>query len=250
MSTSTHCIASVVNADTKIELSCHGNMRWPVWISRRRAIKSVFIVTAVLLAAYMLSLHLGGCAAPVHGLWPPESNEDRFKVIVFADGLHSEIGIWSDDDPEGQELDRLVSWSYGEEKYYLERKRGVCGKLRATLLPTVGVVRVHRAGGRFRDSQDLPEAIWTFCVSREGHNRLLAHVRAERASTAAVSTTEYSDWYPAKRSYHALHNCHHWTARALRETGLPIWSSHALFRWSLERQLDRAEKMMGNFVRQ
>ena len=46
-----------------------------------------------------------------------------------------------------------------------------------------------------------------------------AHVRAERASTTALSSTKDSEWYPAKRSYHAFHNCHHWTSRALREAG-------------------------------
>ena len=199
----------------------------------------------MLLAGYVLSLHLGGCAAPVRGLWPAESDEERFKIIVFADALHSEIGIWPADDPEGRQPDDLVSWSYGEKKYYMEGKTGFGGKLRATLIPTEGVVRVHRAGWRFRGSQHLPEKTWTFYVSRKGYDRLLAHVRAERASTAAVSTTEFSEWYAAKRSYHMLHNCHHWTARTLRKAGLPIWSSHALFRWSLERQLDRAERMMG-----
>lgn len=217
--------------------------RSPRHNSRRRAIRAILIATAVLLAGYALSLHLGGHAAPVRGLWPPKDDEERFKIIVFADGLHSEIGIWPKDDPEGKHPDRLVSWSYGEKKYYLERKTGVRGKLRAMLIPTEGVVRVHGVGWRFRDSQSLPEETWTFYVSRQGHNRLLAHVRAERASTTAVSSTKNSEWYPAKRSYHAFHNCHHWTARALREAGLPIWFTHSFFRWSLERQLDRAERM-------
>lgn len=216
-------------------------MRWPRL--RRRAIQATSGTTALLLAGYTLSLHLGGCAAPVHDLWPPKSEEERFKVIVFADALHSEIGIWPEDDPEGRHPGHLVSWSYGEKKYYLEGKTGFCGQLRATLIPTRGVVRVHRAGWRFRGGEHLPERTWTFYVSREGYKRLLAHVRAERGSTAAVARTEFSEWYPAKRSYHALHNCHHWTANALRDAGLPIWSSHAIFRWTLERQLDRAERM-------
>jgi len=195
---------------------------------------------------YGFSLYRGGFSAPIRDLWPPDRGDQQFKIVIFTDGLHSEIGVWPENDAEGQRSQSLESWSYGERGYYMEGKTGVIGMLRATLIPTAGVVRVHRAGWRFTGTQNLPDKTWELYVSREGYDRLLAHVRAQCESTNVIFATGRSEWYDAKHSYHTFHNCHHWTARALRAAGLPVWSSHALFRWSLEKQLDRAVKMQRN----
>ena len=49
-------------------------MRWPgTQVPDVVRLEATSSSTALLLAGYVLSLHLGGCAAPVRGLWPAKS---------------------------------------------------------------------------------------------------------------------------------------------------------------------------------
>lgn len=197
----------------------------------------------LLLAGYFVSAWFGGCAGPIVDLWPPEPAAGGHRIVVSVDSWHSVIGVYPQDDPEGEDASRLEEWSYAEKGYYLEGDAGCSGTLRALFLPSTGVVQLARLGRPWSERTPQPPARqWFFRLSREGYRNLVDFCRAARSSEEPLRAGR-STWYPARRDYHAFHHCHHWTARALRSAGLPVWSFYALFKWSLEAQLDRAAAM-------
>ncbi len=212
---------------------------------RQKVIAAGLFLLALLGTVLLVSALGGGCAAPVKGLWPPGPGEERFKIIVSIDRWHGLIGKWPQSDPTGRRMEDLTEWGYAERRYYLDGDVGPSGTLRALFLPSEGVVQVAQAGLTWSERTPQPPArMWTFYLTRRGYEKLLAHLATERKSTNVISRAGGARWYLSARSYHALHHCHHWTARALRAAGLPVWSSYALFKWSLERQLDRAQKFV------
>jgi hypothetical protein len=198
---------------------------------------------AVLLALglYFASMALGGCARPVAGLWPPGPGQRRHKITVATMAMHSEVGVWPEDDPEGSRPEDVTLWGFGDRQYFLEDDTDTGTTLRALFLPSEGVVR-QVPGRRVREARAVADREWTFYVTDEGRRRLVAYLEAQKADRT-VSTRDGCRWYPAEDSYHALNHCHCWTARALRAAGLPIWPSHAVFKWSFHRQLDRAARI-------
>ena len=196
--------------------------------------------TSVLGPALALFL-LGACASPVPGLWPPAEGEPSFRVQVSVDTWHSVIAIWPADDPAGADPGRMREWSYADRRYYLEGKTGCSGSCGAVLWPTDATVQVSEDPVPFyRRTPQPPARHWTFWLSSRGHRRLRVFLAAEKESKDVVSNLARSRWFVAKHDYYAFHHCHHWTARALREAGLPVWSFYSIFKWSFEAQLDRA----------
>jgi hypothetical protein len=192
------------------------------------------------LAVYLLIAWMGGCAQPVKGLWPPAAGEPSYHIVVSTDQWHSVIGLWPLDDPEGRSAAGLEEWSYAEKGYYLEGDSGCSGTLRALFVPSAGVLQESRLGRPWSERTPQPPARqWSFRLSERGYRALRSFLESEGASGSPIVEGE-SSWYAAAASYHLFHQCHHWTARALREAGLPFWSFYAFFKWSLEAQLDRA----------
>jgi hypothetical protein len=195
---------------------------------------SVSLPVRTLVAVLVLA---AGCAQPVAGLWPPRAGEPTHRVIVSTDNWHSVIGLPRDDG-------RLDEWSYASKAYYLEREDGFFGTLSAVFIPGDAVVLTRVSDRPWAETTTQPPGrSWTFDLSEEGYARLVAYVAAERASETPCSHAGGALWFDATSSYGGLHHCQHWTASALREAGLPVWSVYALFKWSLEAQLDRAEAM-------
>lgn len=183
---------------------------------------------------------LNGCASPVEGLWPPADNEPRHRILVSIDRWHSEIGVWPEDDPRGERIADIEEWGFAEQAYYLKGEAGSSWEARAILVPSDGVVLRSRRGRPFSQrAPDPPAREWSFEIGAEGYRRLRAHLEAARSSDVALQEGP-TTYFASRSSYHALHHCHHFTARALRAAGLPVWSSYSLFKWSLEMQLDRA----------
>jgi hypothetical protein len=186
---------------------------------------------------------ISGCASPVDGLWPPREGEASYRILVSVDSWHSVIGLWPKDDPRGAKMADIDEWGFVERDYYLDGDSGSSGTMRAMLVLSDGVVVRAREGEPWSErTYDPPARAWSFEISEEGHRRLREHLEAERLSEEPFRTGA-STFFASTASYHALHHCHHFTARALREAGLPIWSAYSLFKWSLEAQLDRAAEM-------
>lgn len=210
--------------------------------------------------AAALCLAAAACAQPIAGLWPPGPGDVTHRIVVSTDAWHSVIGLCRENGQATQDAPsapaaapeatrqagspRFEEWGFAEKGYYLEGDNGVCGTLRALFLPSAGVVSVTRGDRTWAERTPQPPGrSWEFDLTDAGFARLAAFLRAEVASPTPISHAGGAEWFDAASSYHAFHHCHHWTASALREAGLPVRPAFALFKWSLESQLDRAERI-------
>jgi len=131
-------------------------------------------------------------------------------------------------------------WGYAERAWYLEKRQGFTGVLRALLWPTEGVVEVgiHESIWAER-TQKPPVEAFRFQISEAGYLSLRSYLRATIASQEPVGIVGNSRFCVARSSYHLFHHCHHYTAKGLREAGLPISMSGALTRGGFAKQLRR-----------
>jgi hypothetical protein len=131
-------------------------------------------------------------------------------------------------------------WGYAERAWYLEKRQGFTGVLRALLWPTEGVVEVgiHESIWAER-TQKPPVEAFRFQISEAGYLSLRSYLRATIASDEPVGIVGNSRFCVARSSYHLFHQCHHYTAKGLREAGLPISMWGALTRYSFAMQLRR-----------
>jgi len=131
-------------------------------------------------------------------------------------------------------------WGYAERAWYLEKRQGFTGVLRALLWPTEGVVEVGIHGSIWAErTQKPPVEAFKFQISEVGYRNLRSYLRATIASEEPVGIVGNSRFCVARSSYHLFHHCHHYTAKGLREAGLPISMSGALTRDGFAKQLRR-----------
>ena len=131
-------------------------------------------------------------------------------------------------------------WGYAERAWFLEKRQGFTGVFRALLWPTEGVVEVgiHESIWAER-TQKPPVEAFRFQISEAGYWSLRSYLRATIASEEPVGIVGNSRFCVARSSYHLFHHCHHYTAKGLREAGLPISMRGALTRNGFARQLRR-----------
>ena len=200
------------------------------------AIRALLLASILALAA--------GCASPIEGLWPPAPGEPSHRILVFSDHWHTSIGVWGQDDPEGRDPATYREWGYAHRGFYHDGETGSCAVCSAIFIPSAAVVLVRKDGEDMRTlSEHGPVLGWEFRLTPQGHRALLAHLEAEKAEPTPFDDLRGYDWYVATHSYHGLHHCHHWTIRALRAAGLPVWSIYATFRPWTRAQLDRAARI-------
>jgi hypothetical protein len=131
-------------------------------------------------------------------------------------------------------------WGYAERAWYLEKRQGFTGVLRALLWPTEGVVEVGIQESIWAErTQKPPVEAFRFQISEAGYLSLRSYLRATIASEEPVGMVGNSRFCVARSSYHLFHHCHHYTAKGLREAGLPISMSGALTRGGFAKQLRR-----------
>ena len=213
-------------------------------------------------AATTLLLLALGCASPVQELWPPAKGAPAHTIIVSIDTWHAMIAFpqnrtegpglrtepqASAGPPDASPLTPHASyeeWGYAEQAWYLEGQMGFTGAIRALFWPSPGVVEVGHYNQMWSDRTPQPPAErFTFRLSEEGYLRLRQHLQETKASAEPVLTTDGSRFFPANRSYHVFHQCHHYSAHALREAGLPISTFWALTRRMFAAELRRAERI-------
>ena len=136
-------------------------------------------------------------------------------------------------------------WGYAEQAWYLERRMGLGGVLRALFWASSGVVEVglHEQLWSQRTPQP-PADQFTFHLSENGYVRLRHYLEASKAARSPILKAGGSEFYRATDSYHVFHNCHHYAAGALRAARLPISTFWALTRGMLAAQLRGAEQMV------
>ena len=201
-------------------------------------------------AATSLLLLMLGCASPVQSLWPPPKGAKTRTIIVSVDTWHAMIafptGSANTNSPDASRLTphEYEEWGYAEQAWYIEGRTGVTGAIRALFWPSQGVVEVGQHSQVWSDRTPQPPADrFTFQLSEEGYQRLRQHLEGTRASSEPLFRTNGSTFYPATRSYHLFHQCHHYSALALREAGLPISTFWALTRSMFAAELRRTERL-------
>ena len=212
------------------------------------------------LSALGLVLQVGGCAAPVSGLWPPPPDRPVQEIVVSLDTWHAMIALPLDDGPEGQALradkqsvrlpdstpmtQAFEEWGYAERAWYVEGRQGPTGAIRALLWPTAGTVEVGQHDRLWAERTPQPPAdLFILPVTAEGAAGLRQHLRATIADDLPIAHADGSQFYPARHTYHLFHTCHQYAAAALRAAGLPLRPALAFTRSSLALQLQRAMTM-------
>jgi hypothetical protein len=179
---------------------------------------------------------------------------DSISIVVSLDAAHSMIALpveasvsYVSGDHGGAGTDAATGkpriyeeWGYAERAWFLEKRQGFIGVLRALLWPTEGVIEVgvHQSIWAER-TQKPPAEAFRFHISKTGYLKLRSYLRATIASEEPVGIVGNSRFCVARSSYHLFHHCHHYTAKGLREAGLPISTSRALTRNGFARKLRR-----------
>lgn len=179
---------------------------------------------------------------------------DSISIVVSLDAAHSMIALpvegqgshggsdhnttRTDDTPGAPRV--YEEWGYAERAWYLEKRQGFTGVLRALFWPTEGVVEVglHQSIWAERARKPPVEA-FKFRISTAGYRSLRSYLRETILSEEPVGIVGNSRFCVARSSYHMFHHCHHYTAKGLREAGLPISMSRTLTRDGFARQLRR-----------
>ena len=119
-------------------------------------------------------------------------------------------------------------WGYAERAWYLEKRQGFTG----CSVRSCGRRRASSKSGFMKSiwaerTQKPPVEAFRFQISEVGYRSLRSYLRATIASEEPVGIVGNSRFCVARPSYHLFHHCHHYTAKGLREAGLPIsmWGS-------------------------
>ncbi|THJ25141.1 MAG: DUF2459 domain-containing protein [Nitrospira sp. CG24E] len=158
---------------------------------------------------------------------PPVFHARGIHVVTRTDGVQRESPAYEE-------------WGYAERAWYLEKRQGFTGVIRALLWPTEGVVEVGTHDSIWAErTQKPPVESFRFQISEAGYLSLRSYLRATIASEEPVGIVGNSRFCVARSSYHLFHHCHHYTAKGLREAGLPISMRGALTRNGFAKQLRR-----------
>src|SRR5262245_56135853 len=178
---------------------------------------------------------------------PQLQTNNPVPIVVSLDAAHSMIALPVRGDKEASGMGStprapliFEEWGYAERAWYLEKRQGFMGVIRALLWPTEGVVEVgiHESIWAER-AQKPPVEAFRFQISEAGYWGLRSCLRATIASEEPVGIVGNSRFCVARSSYHLFHHCHHYTAKGLLEAGLPISMRGALTRNSFAKQLRR-----------
>ena len=189
--------------------------------------------------AMLASLAFGACAAPPPNPAPPQDDGPRIAIYLVAHDKHSGIavrrtdvpaGLW----PESRDFPRAdyleVGW--GDRDYYYGRNQGFTDALRAAFAPDNPSV-LHVAGVRGPLPKSFPASeIIEVTVPRAGFDRLVRYIHDEYDRAGSTVATPlgpglYGDsrFYAARETFNLTRTCNVWTARGLRDAGLPIEDS-------------------------
>lgn len=140
----------------------------------------------------------------------------------------------------------VVGW--GNDEFYRAQKVTLPILLRAIFLAEPSVLHVAGVPGRVTDF--FPHRrVYKLSVGDAGFSKMLRYLDAAFALDAAgqripVQHGFYpaSQFYQARGKYFLLKTCNVWTARALREAGVPVSPPFALTSGNLMWQLRRSRK--------
>ena len=166
---------------------------------------------------------------------PPSAN-DCVTIQLWSSGWHADIVLPADafdDDhpvrslfPDAQSF--LIGW--GERDFYMATDAGFWKGLKAIIPPSPSVVHVIAASGPIEDTPRRRSDVVTFAVSQDGARQIADAVAASLSydeTGAPIVLGEgrvagASRFLAARGNFHLFNMCNHWTARRLREAGVPV----------------------------
>lgn len=184
----------------------------------------------------LLAWALTACAAPPR--IEPGDGERELTIYVVSHGWHTGIVIGIDDIPPGacaeaQEFPHasFIEVGWGDRGYYRHPDPGIGTASRAALFGGPGVL--HLVGLDHSPRVEFPQSVVVaMLVSRQGMRRLCAYVAASferdvegKPRYLGPGLYGVSRFYGSRERFHLFNTCNIWTARALREAGLPIGPS-------------------------
>ena len=188
---------------------------------------------------FLAGIALGACTSPAPNPPLAQDGGPRVAIYLVAHDKHSGIalrradipaGLW----PESYDFPRAdyleVGW--GDRDYYYGRNQGFTDALRAAFGSNNPSV-LHVAGVRGTLAQSFPASeIIEVRVTRDGFDRLVHYIhdeydRAGASVAAPLGPGLYGDsrFYPGRETFSLQRTCNVWTARGLRDAGLPIEDS-------------------------
>jgi uncharacterized protein (TIGR02117 family) len=188
-----------------------------------------------LAATLALSLGQIACSAPLREAYPPALGEPVTSVAVVNHGWHTGIAVRPANIPEDVWPERRdlgaaeqleVAW--GDRDFYMAPRGTAKLALRAAFWSSGSVLHIRAFDGRV--DQIFPgQEIVQVRVSPQGLRRLAGFFEDAYARDPAggiivlgQGQSARSRFYAAREKYFFLRTCNTWTARALREAGLPI----------------------------
>jgi uncharacterized protein (TIGR02117 family) len=179
---------------------------------------------------------VGGCAAPVKGLFPPAENAPTKTIYLVSHGWHAGVVIERVDIPDGVwgehkrdfSQSKYLEVGWGDQAFYQTPEPTLGMKLKAVLFPTKSVL--HIVGFNDPVHSYFPNSeIIEIALSYEGFEQLCKYIeqsyaKDERGESQPLGPGLYgnSKFYQSRESYHGFKTCNVWTARALRAAGCPV----------------------------
>jgi uncharacterized protein (TIGR02117 family) len=188
---------------------------------------------------FLAGFALSACATPPQNPVEPQGAKPGIPVYLVAHDKHSGIAVQHADIPAGlwpeirdfPQADYLeVGW--GDRDYYYGRNQGFTDALRAAFGSNNPSV-LHVVGVRGTLTGNFPASeIIEVTLSRDGFEHLIRYIhdaydRAGAPVAAPLGPGLYGDsrFYPGRETFSLQRTCNVWTARGLREAGLPVEDS-------------------------
>ena len=185
--------------------------------------------------AGLTSLLLWACASVPGDLFPPDPGEPTRTIYLVRHGWHAGIvvkradippGVW----PQHKEFPdaKYLESGWGDKDYYMTPSPHLGMTLKAGLLPTASVLHIVGFSGSVAGYFPQSEVL-RVDLSEAGFQRLCSYLErsyaldeAGRSQALGPSLYGAGRFYLSRERYHAFNTCNVWTARGLREAGLPM----------------------------
>lgn len=176
---------------------------------------------------------LAACASPPA---PPPTAGDCTTVRLWSNGWHANLSLRADILKEEHPLRRLfpdaeyflIGW--GERGFYMAEDAGIWKGVKAILPPSPSVLQVMAGEAPLEETVWRPHELQEFAVSRTGAEQMAAAIarsltydkKGELVILGGGRVQGASYFLASNASFHLFNMCNHWTARRLREAGVPV----------------------------
>ncbi len=166
----------------------------------------------------------------------PPSADDCLTIRLWSNGWHANLALPVDVFNEDHPIRTLfpdaryflIGW--GERDFYIARKAGFWKGLKAIIPPSRSVVHIIAAATPVEESLWPPRDLATLAISKS---------RAEQLARGIAESLTYDErgmpiilgqgrvagasyFLAANGNFHLFNMCNHWTAKRLREAGVPV----------------------------